>query len=189
MVIFVRTFYTFRNYGQVTSSWRYLYPADPLKNDCALTVRESDARVMLLSTLPGQRYRETFMNFDDLAALTLHRREIDNYIAPLDISPIFEKLLGSDHTLLHDSLLNYIPVSEVSNFGQGDLGKGSFGAVSTAIWHRKRSLEYKSSLDIQVVLKRLQSRDPVSSSADLFAKEVSVILVLNCQKLTPCSCK
>jgi hypothetical protein len=75
-------------------------------------------------------------------------------------------------------LLNYIPVSEISNFGQGDLGKGSVGAVRTAIWHRKRSLEYKSSLDVQVVFKRLQSRDPVSLAADLFDKEVGVIWYL-----------
>src|SRR6266496_4655496 len=127
------------------------------KNDCALTIRPSDGRTMLLSTLPGQRYRETFRNFDELAALTLHRREIDNYVSPVDVSPIFKRILGSQHTVLHDSLLNYIPVAELSDFGRSDLGKGSFGAVSTAVWHRKQSLEYKSAFSVDVVLKRLQA--------------------------------
>lgn len=143
-----------------------------VKNDCCLTIRPFDGRTVLLSTLPGQRYRETFRTFDGLAALTLHRREVDNYLSPIDVSPIFKRILGTQHTVLHDSLLNYIPVAELSDFGGSDLGKGSFGAVSTAVWHRKESLEYKSAFSIDVVLKRLQAVYSGKSSAELFAKEV-----------------
>lgn len=107
-----------------------------------------------------------------MAALTLHRREIDNHASSEVASPVLKRILGPAHTPLHDSLLRYIPASELGDFGQGDIGRGSFGAVSVATWHRKQSLEYKTSFDVPVVLKRLQGTPSGAPSSDLFAKEV-----------------
>jgi hypothetical protein len=69
-------------------------------------------------------------------------------------------------------LLRYIDASELGDIGQGDIGRGSFGAVSIATWHRKKSLEHKTSFDIPVVLKRLQETSSGVPSNDLFVKEV-----------------
>jgi hypothetical protein len=137
-----------------------------------LTINPSDGTVFLLSTLPGERYRDTFAAFDDVAALTLHRREVDNHMSSQGVSPALKRILGLAHTPLHDSLLRYIHPSELSDFGQGDIGRGSFGAVSIATWNRKESLEHKDSFHLPVVLKRLQVASSGVPSNDLFIKEV-----------------
>jgi hypothetical protein len=128
--------------------------------------------VYLLSTLPGDRFRDTFAAFDDIAATTLYRREIDDHDNSEPANSVLKRVLGPLHTTLHDSLLRYISPSDLIDFGDGDIGKGSFGAVSAATWHRKRSLDFKESWDVPVVLKRLQEMPSNAALMDLFTREV-----------------
>jgi hypothetical protein len=110
--------------------------------------------------------------FDHHAALTLYRREIDSRTNTTAVNPLLKRILGPIHTRLHDLLLRFISPSELSVTTEGDLGSGSFGSVSAAIWHRKPSLEYKATYDFPVVLKRLKERTSTTPLINIFAKEV-----------------
>jgi hypothetical protein len=143
-----------------------------LQNDCALTVDPADNTIFLLSTIPGERFRQVYAAFDDLAALTRERRELDNIISPAPPHSILKRILSDHYTTQHQALIRVIPQTELSDVSHTDLARGSFGAVTTATWRRKSSVEHKYGGDVPVVLKRLQDKFDANEAFARFSQEV-----------------
>lgn len=135
------------------------------------------------------RFRDTFKESrDELVAIRRFRYEIDLHRDRSHKQDIRE-ILGTSFKPQYEDLLKFIPFEEIRLDGV-EIGRGKFGSVMAAIWHRPSSLEYKEPVAIPVALKRILPYEKSSHGRDTqkFLHEASCncFFLLNCVNSWTC---
>lgn len=110
------------------------------QNDCAVTQQSPGTPLLLLETLPGQRYRSRNRRQDRLAALTYFRNLTEAKYWNRSPTQYLAKVLGSSakatDLLRYENSLRYIEESQLHDISWSEpLGRGANGAVYAATWH------------------------------------------------------
>ena len=105
------------------------------------------------------------------------RRGVDHTNSDESHVSIFKRILGSHYREEHHELLMYIDQSQLE-IERIDIASGSFGSITTAVWHRPASFEHKEATKVNVVLKRLQ-RKYIANNSARFIHEVRNLCIFD----------